>query len=60
MTIAALPSMVSAAPATRTFEASQGPGPDKDGDAHHKGAVNQTAISSAPLKGMGVSVDTSA
>jgi len=60
MTIAALPPTASAAQTIRTPEAMEGPGPDKDGDADDKGAVDQAAVSSAPLKGMGVSVDTNA
>jgi hypothetical protein len=60
MNIAALPSTMSAMPSMRTPEASEGPGPDHDGDADDKGASNASRVSAAPPAGMGNAVDIKA
>ncbi|MDE1939781.1 MAG: hypothetical protein KGI68_12230 [Alphaproteobacteria bacterium] len=60
MNIAALPSAMAAMHTARTPEASEGPGPDHDGDADDKGVSSTAGASAAPPKGMGVSVDTKA
>jgi len=60
MNIAALPSTMSAQQPVRTPEASEGPGPDHDGDADDNGVASSTGVSASLPKGMGVSVDTKA
>jgi len=57
MNIAALPSTMSAMQAMRTPEASEGPGPDHDGDADDKGVASSSGVSAAPPSGMGTAVD---
>jgi hypothetical protein len=60
MNIAALPSTMSVMQSMRTPEASEGPGPDHDGDADDKGASIVSSASAAPPTGMGNAVDTKA
>ena len=60
MSVAALPSTMPALQTVRVLEASEGPGPDHDGDADDKGVANLAGLSSPAPKGMGVSVDTRA
>ena len=57
MSVAALPSTMSVMPTMRAPEASEGPGPDHDGDADDKGVANQVGVSVSPPTGMGVTVD---
>ncbi len=56
MHIASVGSMPQAAAATKTPEATEGPGPDHDGDSDDKGA----AVKSATAPGVGGLVDTTA
>lgn len=56
MSIAALPSTMSAVP--RTPQASEAPGQDHDGDADNKGVASSSPPSAALPKGLGVAVDT--
>ncbi len=60
MSIAALPSTMAAMHTARAPEASEGPGPDHDGDADNSSVASTAGTSAAPPKGMGVSVDTKA
>lgn len=60
MNIAALPSTMSAMPSMRTPEASEGPGPDHDGDADDKGVSSSSGVSAAPPSGMGAAIDIKA
>jgi hypothetical protein len=60
MNIAALPSTMSAMQSMRTPEASEGPGPDHDGDADDKGTSSVSSVSAAPPTGMGKAVDIKA
>jgi len=57
MGVVALPSLIPALQTLRTPEASEGPGPDHDGDADDKGVANLAGPPSPVLKGMGASVN---
>jgi len=59
MNIAALPSASPALQMMRTPEASEGRGPDHDGDADDKG-ISASKTVSAPPAGMGSAVDVKA
>jgi hypothetical protein len=60
MNIAALSSQASALQMMRPSEASEGPGPDHDGDADDKGVSGATSVPSQPPAGMGTAVDIKA
>jgi len=60
MSVAALPSTMPALQAARVPEASEGLGPDHDGDADDKGVASLAGMPSPAPNGMGASVDTRA
>ena len=57
MSIAALPSTMSAMQGVRTPEASEGSGPDHDGDADDKGVPSVSGVTADLPVGMGAAVN---